>query len=409
MADRRAWRVVYWPGSGTHLLRRSSRPRGLRSRRTRALGASGEQSDPQRRRSHRDRRPHLRRRHPPAEQERLPVQGTGRPRTSGLHPGACRGSGRRRRLDALRDHRARPGLRGHCRAGPLRGPGIHPLPRVLHDGHRNRTRMAGCRDHRGRRYHGPLRRALPRRPGTDAAPFADRTGPRRPDRTLLKLQRPRGRHQLARPAPGRCIGLGGRHHHARSPLRRPGRHTRRRPHLRRGPGDRRHHRANPAPVLIAGRLCLRPGLRLRRDQRQHPPHQLGRPLRLGLRATDPRQDGSGPGAGRHRAHAPPLGHPAAGQPRHGQVRAPGAVAAGDRGADHHGSDVRDRRRAGALCPAAAHHFRPRRFAGLHPLRLRAAAGTDPGPMAHGVAARLALDRRRRSSPWCPTSSAYEGC
>ncbi len=130
-----------------------------------------------------------------------------------------------------------------------------------------------------------------------------------------------------------------------------------------------------------------------------------RPLRLPLRAADPGEGRRHPGAGRHRPHAPPVGHPAAGPQGRRPVRPPRAVAAGPRGTAHHGRDVGHRRRAGPLRPAAAHHLRPGRFPGLHPLRLRAAARTDPGTLADRMAAGLAVGRRRRSSAWCPTSSA----
>ena len=50
---------------------------------------------------------------------------------------------------------------------------------------------------------------------------------------------------------------------------------RRRGRRRQAAGNAGHHRADPAPVLIPGRLCLRPGLRLRRDQRQHPRSPTG--------------------------------------------------------------------------------------------------------------------------------------
>ena len=52
-------------------------------------------------------------------------------------------------------------LLGHGGAGHLRGRRIHPRPGVLHDGHRDRTGLAGRHHHRRRSDHGPVRGAVP--------------------------------------------------------------------------------------------------------------------------------------------------------------------------------------------------------------------------------------------------------
>ena len=90
----------------------------------------------------------------------------------------------------------------------LRGPGIHPLPGLLHDRHRDRPRLAGRCHHRRRGHHGTLWRPFPGRPGGHPGALPHRARPVGADRTLRQLRRPRRRHQLARPAPGRAYRPG---------------------------------------------------------------------------------------------------------------------------------------------------------------------------------------------------------
>ena len=143
------------------VLRRRSSPRGLRPGRTGPLGPSRQQGCPQHRAGHRNRRPALRRRHPAPFAGRLAFQGQGLPGASCLHPHAGCRRHRRRCLDAVSGCRPRAELLRHRRAGDLRGPRIHPVPRLLHDRHRDRPRMAGRRRHCRSSHHGALRRPRP--------------------------------------------------------------------------------------------------------------------------------------------------------------------------------------------------------------------------------------------------------
>ena len=188
-------------------------------------GASRSQSHPQRLSGNRGWRPDLRRRHPAQEHRRIPVprKGPGRPRTSGLRPGPGRCGGSRRSLDIVRGGGPRPDATQTSQDRALRGRGVHTFAGVLHDGHRDGQGLARRHHHRRRGHHRAVRRAVPDRAGVHSPAGLDRPHSHRPDRTLLKLQRPRGRHQLAGTPPRGGLDVGGRHHHAGSPFRRSSR------------------------------------------------------------------------------------------------------------------------------------------------------------------------------------------